>query len=300
METADRAIAVGNFDGVHRGHRVLLNELKRLADERGLRPAVVTFTSHPLALIAPERAPKPLQTAAQRRNVLQQMGFEVIELTFDEGLRRLPARDFLLMLHDRYRAALLLLGHDNRFGYRDPKQPPLQTDALTEYRALCREAGCDIEIVAAPQLPGISSSAIRKALARGDAEAAAVMLGHPYCIEAEVIGGKRLGRTIGFPTANLLTRGLPVMLPARGVYIGKAKGLPAMINIGRRPTVDAPDAPLSVEVHIDGFSGNLYGELLKVCFYARLRSEQRFASVEELQRQLSDDLKALRSFDFNK
>ncbi len=292
------AVAVGNFDGLHRGHRLLLDELRRLAEERGLMPAVVTFNPHPLALVNPAKVPKALQTPQQRRRELEALGFRAIELVFDDELRHLSAEGFMRMLSERLDAALLLLGHDNRFGYRAPgKTDKESNEPLAEqYRRLALPLGMDV--VPAPELPGISSSVVRKALAGGNVEDAAAMLGHPYALTSIVEHGKHLGHTIGFPTANLLPPEA-LQIPAPGVYLGIAatdsgKRFSAMVNIGRRPTVDVPDAPLSIEAHLDGFSGDLYQKLLTVEFYRRLRGEVRFDSVEALRGQLSKDLTALR------
>lgn len=295
-----RGVAVGNFDGVHRGHRLLLEELKRCCAAATLRPAVVTFSTHPLALIAPERAPRLLQTSSERRGALHALGLEVIELPFTDELRHLSAHDFLQMLASRFHARLLLLGHDNRFGYCGSKQ---NSAAYTASRPLAEEyaamaAPMGMKVVAAPELPGISSSAIRKALGRGDVKGAAAMLGYPYHISAIVEHGQHLGRTLGFPTANMASK-KEIQLPAAGVYAGCAiladgSRYPAMTNIGHRPTVAAPDAPLNIESHLDGFCGDLYGQTITVEFHSRLREECRFRNLPELRNQLEQDLAQLR------
>lgn len=308
-----RAIAVGNFDGVHRGHRLVLDELVRLARQRGLDPAVVTFTSHPLALVAPERAPRLLQGFDERKILLEQAGMQVIALDFTDELRRLSAKEFLELLRDRFDARLLLLGHDNRFGYRAPGEAYSTVHPAVElYGSLCP----DLEVVEAPRLPGVSSSAVRKAVAAGDMERAAEMLGRPFAYTARVIGGKRLGRTIGFPTANLVAdtqvsdvadaRAVrpcksQLLLPETGVYFCRAwledgSAWPAMVNIGCRPTVDGECAPISVEAHLDGFSGDLYDQQVKLEFLHRHRPERRFPSLEALRVQLAADLTALRDY----
>lgn len=290
-----RAVTVGNFDGVHRGHRLLLERLRREAAERKLKPAVITFTAHPLALIDPRRAPKPLQTIADRNAMLQQMGFEIIELEFNDRLRHLSAADFLQLLHSEYRAQSLMLGHDNRFGFKTPATTPADASLsiIDRYRELAPEG---MEIIAAPQLPGISSSEIRKALSNGEVQQAAAMLGRPYRFTSEVVHGRRLGRTIGFPTANLKVTEQSTILPAKGVYIGIADSkYPALINIGSRPTVDRPGADISVEAYLDGFEGNLYGSVLSIDFQKRLRDEKQFADIEALKQQLQTDLKILKN-----
>lgn len=304
------AIAVGNFDGVHRGHRLVLDRLRLLALQRGLEPAVVTFTSHPLQLVAPERAPRLLQTFDQRRAELERAGVRVIALDFTDELRHLSAREFLEMLRDRYGARLLLLGHDNRFGYRpDGDKYSTLHPAAELYGSLCP----DLEIVEAPRLEGISSSAVRRAVTAGDMERAAEMLGRPFSYTATVVHGRQLGRTIGFPTANLSVKA-DLLLPPAGVYFCRATLLPAeptppitsitlssssfraMTNIGRRPTVDPADAPLSIETHLLDFpSRDIYGRSLRLEFLHRHRSERRFPDLAALRAQLTADLSALRA-----
>lgn len=293
-----RAVAVGNFDGVHRGHQLLLEELKLKADEHGLRPCVVTFTTHPLMLIAPDRAPRMLQSPDSRRSMLEHFGVEVVELPFSDTLRRLSAADFLKMLARRYDARLLMLGHDNRFGYNSHTEHVSHDVLLERYRGYGRE--CGLEVLAAPCLEGISSSAIRHAIAEGRVEKAAEMLGRPYEFTSTVVHGRQLGRTIGFPTANLDIAAAQTMLPSDGVYAARAitasgHRYAAMVNIGHRPTVDAHGAPQSMEAYLHGFSGNLYGEKLRLQFMRKLREEKKFDSVEELRNRLQADLNMLLS-----
>lgn len=297
MEHTDtgRAVAIGNFDGVHCGHRLLLGQLKQLATEHGLQPAVVTFTRHPLQVIAPERAPRMLQTPQQRRHMLESAGLEVIELDFDERLRRLSAAEFLRMLRQKYDVRLLMLGHDTRFGFRSAAARGRGACPVEEYRSIGSALG--MEVAEAPQLPEVSSSAVRRCIAAGDVEKGARMLGRPYSFAGTVVRGHRIGRTIGFPTANLAVTPASTLLPAVGVYVARTqvdgKLYRALVNIGHRPTVDVAGAPLSVEVYIDGFSGDLYGRELTVEFVHRLRGEHHFPSLEALQAQLAKDREAL-------
>lgn len=289
------AIAVGNFDGVHRGHRLVLAQLRRLARQRGLEPTVVTFTSHPLKLVAPERAPRLLQTFADRCRDLEMAGVRVIALDFTAQLRRLCAREFLELLRDCYGARLLLLGHDNRFGYRPDTDSYSTMHPATElYGSLCPE----LEVVEAPRLEGISSSTVRRAVGSGDMEKVSEMLGRPYSYTATVEHGKQLGRSIGFPTANL-TVNTDLQLPPVGVYFCRATltdgcRYRAMTNIGHRPTVDPADAPLSIETHLLDFPAkDIYGQTLRLDFLHRHRAELRFSSLSTLRSQLRSDIASL-------
>lgn len=281
-----RAAVVGTFDGVHIGHLYLLSTLRRICAERSLQPLVVTFNRHPLSLIAPERVPAELTHTRLRRQLLEAEGFEVEVLEFDDALRGLTAVEFLEMLHRRFGVELFLLGFNNRIG-----SDRLGTAAL---------AGLTIggvEVVAAAENPeqGVSSSAIRMALTEGDVAEANRMLGRPYAIEGVVIGGKRLGRTIGFPTANI-EPAPQTALPAVGVYAGLMLGHKAVVNIGRRPTVEGrTDAPLSIEVHLLDFSGDLYGQHVKLEFLSRLRGEQKFAGLDELKKAIENDVQNARN-----
>lgn len=300
-ETAGLAVALGNFDGVHRGHRLLLDELKKVAQTKGLTPAAVTFTRHPLEVIAPERAPIMLQGVEERVAMLRALGLKVISLDFDSRLRRMSAFDFMLFLKKEYGMRLLLAGHDTRFGYRREQTCASAVDTtpsvspIEEYRHIGHEIG--VSVLEASRLPGISSSAIRKAIAAGSITEATAMLGHPYEYTALVEHGRKLGRTIGFPTANLHVD-LAHLLPATGVYSATAitpqGAFPALVNIGHRPTVDAVDSPISIETYLDNFSGDLYDRPITLRFHNRIRDERRFPSLHALRTQLQSDLAHLR------
>lgn len=276
-----KAAVVGTFDGVHPGHRFLLESLLAQAAERGLQPMVLTFTDHPLALIAPDRVPPQLMSAARRRSLLEAEGVEVVMLDFNQELRTLTAAQFLEMLNLRYGVELFLLGFNNRIG----------SDRLGAESLAGRKIG-GVEVMAADEHPNlsVSSSAIRSALNDGDVETAARLLGRPYSIEGKIVSGKQLGRTLGFPTANLETES-GLAIPAVGVYAGEMLGHQAVINIGHRPTVEGrTDAPLSIEAHLIGFSGDIYGRHAELTFSRRLRGEQRFDSLEALKLQIKQDI----------
>lgn len=230
---------------------------------------------------------------------MEELGIEVLELEFTPALRSLTAGQFMHMLAAGYGASLLMLGHDTRFGYRpSTSSPPARmASPFEEYRGYGLSEG--IEVVRAPVLPGVSSSAIRRAIGDGDMQGAARMLGRPFTYKAVVMHGRRLGRTIGFPTANLDISDTTLLLPAGGVYAATAtlaggQSYAAMVNIGRRPTVDCTAAPVTMEAYLDGFRGNLYGQTVALAFHRRLRDERRFPSLDDLKNQLAADLKALR------
>ena len=280
-----RAVAVGNFDGVHRGHAHLINLLKIEAASRGLAPAVITFRNHPLSLVSPNAVPASLTPAGMRKVLLERLGVEVILLDFTPELRVMTAGEFLNYISGRFQVKLMLMGFNNHIGSDclDALDPDLQAAAARE----------GIEIVTAPELgdEGVSSSAVRAALADGDVEMASSLLGRPYAIEGRVVYGRQLGRTIGFPTANI-SPDPGVAIPSAGVYLCTISGHRAVVNIGNRPTVDRRvDAPLSIEAHLLDFSGDLYGRNLTLEFYSRLRDEKRFGSLEELKSAIARDVR---------
>ena len=294
MERRGTAAVVGMFDGVHRGHRHLLGELAALAAARGLRPLAVTFTDHPLTCIRPGDAPRLLSLPDEKRAMIESLGIETAMLDFTPQLRNMSASEFLAMLRRRFGTESMLLGFNNRFGHDAPAE-------LGDYVALAREEGITLEGGTEFGLPdggGVSSSAVRRALAAGDAELAADMLGRMYTLAGIVEGGRQLGRTIGFPTANIAPESARKLVPAPGVYAAVAslpggEELPAMVNIGSNPTVGGDAGRQTMEAHIIGFDGNLYGQMVRLGFAARLRDERRFPSVEALAAQLRADREAV-------
>ncbi len=286
------AAAVGTFDGVHRGHCHLLERLRHEAAARGLKPLALTFDRHPLSLIDPAHTPAMLSSAAEREHLLRAAGVEADTLPFDLRLRQMTALEFLTLLRERYGVSLFLLGFNNRIG-----SDRLGADS-PELGEVSRRAGVEVLAATEHPEPGVSSSAIRRALAAGNMEAAAQMLGHPYDIEGTVEHGRALGRTIGFPTANIAPDAGRA-IPAEGVYVGRLLGHRAVVNVGRRPTVEGSgaDAALSIEAHAIGFSGDLYGRRLRLEFLHRLRSERKFDSLDELKNAIAADAKAAAEYE---
>ena len=283
---------VGMFDGVHAGHSFLLRKLKEEGERRGLQPLAITFSNHPLEIIAPQGgAPALLSTTAEKTALIAQNGVMPEVIPFDNNLRLTSANDFLSMLASRYGVRAMMLGFNNRFGHDAPAD-------FNAYRSLA--LGHHIDLTMAPELDSdlghISSSAIRTLLScHGDAATAAMMLQRPYTLSGKIAGGKRIGRTIGFPTANLVPCDSRKLIPLTGVYaagatIADGTTYPAVVNIGHRPTVEGTSsAPLSIEAHLTGFSGDLYGQQLTLGFIGRIRSEQRFNSIADLRCRIEKD-----------
>lgn len=286
------AATVGTFDGVHRGHQMLLESLRTAASAGGLTPVAYTFDRHPLEIVAPARAPKMLCSPGERCARIAAMDVVPQVLPFTEELRHLTAREWMSWLRDERGAELIVIGYDNTFGSDGRGLSPI------DYMALADELG--IALIEAPVVPGISSSAIRKAVAAGDVESASEMLGRQYAITGKVVAGKQIGRSIGVPTANLEVKE-DIAIPAGGVYaakvsIGKGEECAAVVNIGTRPTVDACGIA-SIEAHLIGFQGDLYDRTLALSFIRRLRDERRFESLTALKNQIAIDIESATEFE---
>lgn len=284
-----KAAVIGVFDGVHRGHSHLLAALRRLASERGLEPVAVTFAVHPLAVVNPAAVPPLLLPPERRFSLLRAEGVEPMVLDFTPELRSLTAEEFLKFLRSKG-VELLLMGFNNRIGSdRLDGSSPLLAEAA-------RRQG--IELLTAPEYPAspVSSSLVREAVSRGEVDRAAELLGRPYSIEGPVVHGRQIGRTIGFPTANIAPApGL--ILPPPGVYEARCLGHKAVVNIGRRPTLDNGD-DVTIEAHLLGFSGDLYGRTVSLNFVRRLRPERKFPSLDALKTQIAKDIDSVNGNDF--
>ena len=284
-----KAVTIGTFDGVHRGHRLVLDTLKKEAEKRGLQPFAITFDRHPLELIAPERAPGNLMSPERKAETIRREGVQPLVLPFTEQLRSMRAFEWLDYIHRKYDVDLLVAGYDNTFGSDGLDM------SIADYRAMGDAIG--IEVICAPEEAGVSSSAVRKAVKAGDIEKARELLGHMPEIEGKVFPGFHVGREIGFPTANLQVNPRTA-LPAPGVYAALAyvgdteTGIPTMVNIGFRPTFDGTEKAsghMTVEAHVIGEKENLYNRNIRLEFIGRLRDERKFGSVEELAAQLRKD-----------
>lgn len=279
-----KVAAIGTFDGVHAGHAVVLSEVMEEARRNGLEPLAITFDRHPLALISPQRAPLAITTIEKKTELIAKTGVTPIVLPFDEKLRSTTARDWMRMIHSQFGVEHIVVGYDNTFGCDGVAL------SLSDYRRIGEETG--ITVSEAPMLPGVSSSAIRKAIAAGDIDEANRMLGRRFAIPGIVVEGNKLGRTIGFPTANMMPHP-GIVVPGNGVYAAVAY-LPggtrrdAVVNIGVRPTVRRGNN-LTIEAHIIDWSGDLYGHHFNLVFHTRMREEIRFNSIDALKRQIEKD-----------
>jgi riboflavin kinase/FMN adenylyltransferase len=289
------AATIGFFDGVHRGHRFLIDQLKAEAQSHGLGTMVITFGQHPRQIISPGWHPRLLTTPQEKKLLLQGTGIDrLVVLSFDKALSQLPARLFMQqVLRDKLGVGLLLTGYDNHFGHREPGTA---AEGFADYVNYGRELG--IEVVGAAPLSqdGLcpSSSVVRRLLAEGDVETAAKCLGRPYSLSGRVVHGHQVGRQIGFPTANIQSDHPDKLVPREGVYAVRVAlqgvagpWLPGMMNIGHRPTFNGHHTTL--EAHLFDFHDSLYDQSVSVAFVARLRSEQSFGSADELVSQMQQD-----------
>jgi riboflavin kinase/FMN adenylyltransferase len=285
------AVAIGNFDGVHRGHRTMIDRLVAGARQAGRAAVVVTFDPHPLSLLRREQAPPPLTTIAHRTELLRGLGVDAVVVlpTTHELLHWTPAEFFERVVLGELQARCLVEGPNFCFG-RD------RTGNIEVLRGLCAAHGIALEVIEPVTIDGqwVSSSAIRTLLLAGEVDSAVQMLGHPYRLSGRVVSGAVRGRTLGFPTANL--DDCRTVIPGSGVYAGQCwareRCFAAAIHIG--PNLTFAEHHGKVEVHLLDFSGDLYGQWLHVDLLARIRGVQRFASLDALRQQLAEDVERVR------
>ncbi len=282
------AATIGFFDGVHLGHCYLLNQVQKEAAQRGLSSMAITFATHPRTVLNADFQPKLLTTNEEKFARIKATGIEALTiLDFTRKFAIQTAEEFIGKLACDYGVRCLIVGHDHHFGSN-------RNDGFEEYKAYGACHG--IEVIQAKALKEgdfiVSSSAIRRLLDEGLVEQAALALGRSYALPGTIIGGHRIGREMGFPTANLRPTDDSLLIPKEGVYASYATvegcTYPAMVNIGRRPTLNNGDNQ-SIEAHLFNFSGNLYGKTMQLEFAARLREEKKFISREALQKQLQSD-----------
>jgi len=290
------AVAFGNFDGVHLGHQALVRRLREMAREVGGQAVVLTFDPHPLVVLRREAAPRFLEAPAQRAALLAEAGADLVVLArFDAEFAAQSGETFMReVLFGAFDAAALLVGADARFGQGGAGDVSLLREGAAR-------RGARIELFDAVVVGGerVSSTRIRQLIERGEVDHAARLLGRHVSITGEVTRGRQLGRTLGIPTANVVPDPGRCM-PPNGVYVTTASiaggpPLPAVTNIGTRPTVDDLARPI-VETHILDFTDDLYGELVEIALHAPLRPEQRFASIDALVSQIRSDIRATRRY----
>ncbi len=287
------ALTIGNFDGVHLGHRAMIARLGDIGRRHGMPVAVMTFEPQPQEFFAPDQAPARLTSLHEKLEIMRDCGVDrVYVCRFDYPFAQLSTDEFVLrVLRDALAVRWLLVGDDFRFGAR-------RSGDFTLLKALAARTGFEVEAVNSIAVAGerVSSTAIRARLELGDLPGAQQLLGRPYAISGRVVGGDKLGSKIGYPTANLQLKRLKA--PLSGIFVVEASGLaaqplPGVASLGVRPTVKERGHP-TLEVHLFDFNASIYGRRISVRFLKRLRDEQKFSSVDALVAQMDLDAAAAR------
>jgi len=281
-------LTLGTFDGVHIGHRKIIDRLVQSAADEGCESVILTFFPHPRMVLQSDSDIKLLNTIQEKADLLENAGLENLVIhPFDKAFSRLTAEEFVkTILVDRFNIKKIIIGHDHRFG----RNRTATIDDLAEYGSLY---GFEVEQISAQEINevSVSSTKIRGALANGDMQLANRYLGYDYFLTGPVVSGKQLGRTIGFPTANIRIAEDFKLIPKQGVYVAKCSidgvEVLGMMNIGTNPTVGGQD--LSIEVNFLNFEGDLYGRVLKIAILHRIRDEENFASIDILKAAIEQD-----------
>ncbi len=287
-------VALGTFDGVHVGHREIIAQAVEQARSVAGTSVVFTFTNHPLSVLDPSRCPPQIATLEEKTEVLRELGVDVLlAIPFTAAFLKLSPQQFIALLVENLQPTNIVVGPNYSFGYRSSGNPDFLAEAGEKYGfAVAIHPGVHID----EQI--VSSTLIRRLILEGNVEAAARFLGRSVSVRGTVVHGKKRGaKLLGFPTANLAVAPQRV-LPEKGVYVTVivigAAVYHSVTNIGLNPTFE--DGDQTIETHIFDFKGNLYGRIVDVKFLKRLRSEQRFESLDELKRQIGDDALAAREF----
>lgn len=289
----DSVITIGTFDGVHLGHRKIIQRLVNSARSQQLVPTVFTFFPHPRMILQPEVAPKQIQTVEEKAHLMEILGVEQLVIQpFDRKFADLPAENFVQrILVEKLRVKKIIVGYDHRFGKN-------RTADIHDLQYFGEKYGFEVEEISAQEIDEVkvSSTKIRQALADGDIKQANVYLQSSFTLSGKVIHGQKLGKRINFPTANILISESYKLIPKIGVYVVESiiegKKMFGMMNIGKNPTIEGKGD--SVEVHFFDFQGDLYGKVITLHLIDYIREEQKFSSVEALRMQLEKDEKVVR------
>lgn len=289
FSTSKRTIVtLGTFDGVHQGHKSILEKVITGSRESGCESTVLTFFPHPRMVLQHDTDLKLLNTMDEKAALLEKEGIDnLIIHPFDHAFSRLTAEEFVKdILVDQLNISKIIIGHDHRFGRN-------RTATIVDLISFGQDYGFEVEQISALEIDevSVSSTKIRNALTDGNVALANEFLGYPYFINGTVVTGKQLGRTINFPTANIQPSESYKLIPANGVYVVSSviegKATRGMMNIGNRPTVNGGNT--TIEVHYHDFNGNLYDKDIKVSIHQRLRNEIKFESFDALRQQLEKD-----------
>ncbi|MEO8533108.1 MAG: bifunctional riboflavin kinase/FAD synthetase [Flavobacterium sp.] len=293
--TKKTILTLGTFDGVHIGHKKILERITQNTENGKYESLVLTFFPHPRMVLQEKSEIKLLNTISEKTKLLEETGIENLVIhPFNESFSRLTAEEFVhSILVDQFHIQKIIIGHDHRFGRN-------RTADINDLIAFGKEYGFEVEQISAQEIQdvSVSSTKIRKALDEGNIALANEYLGYSYFLSGEVTKGKQLGRTIGFPTANIHIKEDYKKIPKNGVYVVQAlingKVVFGMMNIGFNPTVNGEKQ--TIEVHLFDFDADIYGQKIEVSLLNYLREEQKFGSVELLKEQLNQDKKTALAF----
>lgn len=288
QSTKKTILTLGTFDGVHIGHKKILERITQNTENGKYESLVLTFFPHPRMVLQEKSEIKLLNTISEKTKLLEATGIENLVIhPFNESFSRLTAEEFVhSILVDQFHIQKIIIGHDHRFGRN-------RTADIDDLIAFGAEYGFEVEQISAQEIQdvSVSSTKIRKALNEGNMALANDYLGYDYFLSGEVVKGKQLGRTIGFPTANIQIEEDYKLIPKTGVYVVKAavdqKEVFGMMNIGFNPTVNGQKQ--TIEVHLFEFDADIYGQKIEVSLLEYLREEQKFGSVDLLKEQLNQD-----------
>lgn len=294
--TTPSVVTIGTFDGVHKGHQKILNQVKQIAQEKKLTSILLTFFPHPRMVLQPDSDLKLIHSIKERRELVFKNGIEhIITHPFSIDFARTTAHDYVKnILVDQLHAAVVVIGYDHRFGRN-------RTASITELKEYGLIYGFEVIEISKKEVEAVavSSTKVRKAIIEGNMTAATAYLGRTYSLEGKIITGKQLGRTLGYPTANLAVNESYKLLPKKGVYITSAvidnQRYYGMTNIGVNPTID-DHLEQSIETHFLDYNSNLYNRTITLAFHRRLRDEQAFDSLQELQEAMQQDEKNTRLY----
>lgn len=295
QSTKKTILTLGTFDGVHIGHKKILERITQNTENGKYESLVLTFFPHPRMVLQEKSEIKLLNTIAEKSKLLEETGIENLVIhPFNESFSRLTAEEFVhSILVDQFHIQKIIIGHDHRFGRN-------RTANIDDLIAFGAEYGFEVEQISAQEIQdvSVSSTKIRKALDEGNITLANDYLGYAYFLSGEVVKGKQLGRTIGFPTANIQIEEDYKKIPKNGVYIVKTfidnKAIFGMMNIGFNPTVNGQKQ--TIEVNLFDFDADIYGQKLEISLLEYIREEQKFGSVDLLKEQLNQDKKTALDF----
>ena len=294
MTDKGRVIALGFFDGVHIGHKALLDRVNERAAEHGLIPSVINFDTHPDSLVFNRKVDLIYDNDKRIEIINKEFGIsDIIMIHFDRAMMETPWDEFLRRLIEKHSLRWVVIGYDFRFGWKGLGTP----DKVSQF---CRENGIGFDLIPAVEKDGetVSSTLIRSCISSGEMEKAEALLGRPFSISGEILHGHNVGTRIGYPTINLIISE-KISVPSFGVYATQTlvKGMkyPSITNVGTRPTFYT-DSEITVETNILDYSEDLYEENAEIYFYKKIRSEQKFSSPEELTARISKDVEEVRRF----